>query len=168
MVVNHTDRVGGVLPARNDNAKWVLGSHTWDRCLYLGWGVIAPRKVAGGSEMSTEQKQAVVRRFMKETLAGGNVEVIDELLAPNYAEPCDGGMDRGGFKGALAAMAAAIASREFEIEDLVAEGDAVVATLHVGVHISQWREDRGPGSHLTYGLANGKNHGRTTRSPRRT
>jgi predicted ester cyclase len=90
-------------------------------------GVIAPRKVAGGSEMSTEQNKAVVRRFMKETLAGGNVEVIDELLAPNYANRAMAGMDRAGFKGALAAMAAAIASREFEIEDLVAEGDAVVA-----------------------------------------
>jgi len=28
--------------------------------------------------MSTEQNKAVVRRFITETLAGGNVDVIDE------------------------------------------------------------------------------------------
>jgi predicted ester cyclase len=118
-------------------------------------GVIAPRKVAGGSEMSTEQNKAVVRRFMKETLAGGNVEVIDELLAPNYANRAMAGMDRAGFKGALAAMAAAIASREFEIEDLVAEGDAVVARFTWAYTFPSGEKIAGRG--LTcYGLANGK------------
>jgi predicted ester cyclase len=105
--------------------------------------------------MSTEQNKAVVRRFMKETLAGGNVEVIDELLAPNYANRAMAGMDRAGFKGALAAMAAAIASREFEIEDLVAEGDAVVARFTWAYTFPSGEKIAGRG--LTYyGLANGK------------
>jgi predicted ester cyclase len=118
-------------------------------------GVIAPRKVAGGSEMSTEQNKAVVRRFMKETLAGGNVEVIDELLAPNYVNHAMAGMGLAGFKGALAAMAAAIASREFEIEDLVAEGDAVVARFTWAYTFPSGEKIAGRG--LTcYGLANGK------------
>ncbi len=105
--------------------------------------------------MSTEQNNAVVRRFMKETLAGGNVEVVDELLAPNYVYRAMAGMGLAGFKGALAAAAAAIAGREFEIEDLVAEGDAVVArftwayTFPSGEKIA--------GRDLTYyGLTNGK------------
>ena len=118
-------------------------------------GVIAPRKVAGGSEMSTEQNKAVVRRFMKETLAGGNVEVIDELLAPNYANRAMAGMDRAGFKGALAAMAAAIASREFEIEDLVAEGDAVVARFTWAYTFASGEKIAGRGV-TYYGLVNGK------------
>jgi predicted SnoaL-like aldol condensation-catalyzing enzyme len=98
--------------------------------------------------MSTEQNKAVVRRFMKETLAGGNVDVIDELLAPNYVNRAMAGMGLAGFKGALAGMAAAIAGREFEIEDLVAEGDAVVARFTWAYTFRQWGEDRRPGSHL--------------------
>ena len=34
--------------------------------------------------MSTEQNKAVVRRFMTEVLASGNVDLVDELLAPDY------------------------------------------------------------------------------------
>lgn len=105
--------------------------------------------------MSTEQNKAVVRRFMKETLAGGNVDVIDELLAPNYVNRAMGGMGLAGFKGALAAMAAAIPAREFEIEDLVAEGDAVVARFSFAYILSGGERVAGRG--LTYyGLANGK------------
>ena len=34
--------------------------------------------------MSTEQNKAVVRRFITEVLVGGNVDLIDDLLAANY------------------------------------------------------------------------------------
>ena len=104
---------------------------------------------------STEQNKAVVRRFMMEALVGGNVEVINELLAPNYVNRAMAGMDRAGFKGALAAMVAAIASREFEINDLVAEGDAVVARFTWAYIFANGEKIAGRG--LTYyGLANGK------------
>ena len=36
---------------------------------------------------STEQNKAVVRRFMTECLQGGNLAVLDEVLAPNYVNP---------------------------------------------------------------------------------
>ena len=98
--------------------------------------------------MSTEQNKAVVRRFITETLDGGNVDVIDELFAPNYVNRAMGGMDVAGFKATLAAMAAAIPGREFEIADLVAEGDAVVARFSFDVHPRQWGEDLGPGPDL--------------------
>ena len=105
--------------------------------------------------MSTEQNKAVVRRFMKETLAGGNVDVVDELLAPNYVNRAMGGMDVAGFKGALAGMAAALAGREFDIEDLVAEGDAVVARFTFVYTLASGEKISGRG--LTYyGLANGR------------
>ena len=76
--------------------------------------------------MSTDQNKAVVRRFITEVLAGGNVELIDELLAPNYTNPTMG-TDRSAFKAMLTGMAAAIPERRFDLLDLVAEGDAVVA-----------------------------------------
>ena len=77
--------------------------------------------------MSTEQNKAVVRRFMSEALAGGDAVALDELLAPNYHNPMMGGMDRAGFRALLPALRTVISDMRFDIVDLVAEGDAVVA-----------------------------------------
>lgn len=76
--------------------------------------------------MSTEQNKAVVRRFMIEALTGRNVGLADEVLAPNYVNRMTGA-DLAGFKGMLAGMSAALSDVRFDISDLVAEGDAVVA-----------------------------------------
>jgi predicted ester cyclase len=76
--------------------------------------------------MSTEQNKAVVRRFMTEVLSGRNVGVADEVLAPNYAN-LSTGADLAGFKGFLTGIKSALTDIRFDIDDLVAEGDAVVA-----------------------------------------
>jgi predicted ester cyclase len=77
--------------------------------------------------MSIEQNKAVVRRFVSDVLVGGNLDQIDELLAPNYINRGLGGLDRAAFKATLGGLAAAIPHRRIDIENLVAEGDAVVA-----------------------------------------
>ena len=77
--------------------------------------------------MSTEQNKAVVRRFITELLAGGNLDLIDELCAPNFVNTAMGGTDLAGFKAMLPAMGAVISGMTIDIVDLVAEGDAVVA-----------------------------------------
>lgn len=77
--------------------------------------------------MSTEQNKAVVRRFMTEVLEGGNSDAIDDVLAPNYVNTAMGGTDLAGFKAMLPAMGAVIYGMRFNIVNLVAEGDAVVA-----------------------------------------
>ena len=71
--------------------------------------------------MSTEQNKAVVRRFITEALEGGNLAVLDEVLAPNYVNPAMGGADLAGFKAILTGMAAAVSLR-FTIQELVADG----------------------------------------------
>jgi predicted ester cyclase len=76
--------------------------------------------------MSTEQNKAVVRRFMTEILAGGNIALVDELLAPNYVNRATG-TDREATKGVFTALRGALPGLRFQIENLVAEGDAVVA-----------------------------------------
>lgn len=76
--------------------------------------------------MSTDENKAVVRRFMTEVLAGGNVDLVDELLAPNYQNRAMG-TDLTAFKAMLTSLAAALPERRFDVEDLVAEGNAVVA-----------------------------------------
>ena len=59
-------------------------------------------------------------------LVGGRVDLVDELLAPNYVNRAMGDIDRAGFKAWLSVASAGPGSR-MQIEDLVAEADAVVA-----------------------------------------
>ena len=76
--------------------------------------------------MSIVKNKAVVRRFIKEVLSRGNVDLLDELLAPNYVNPSMGVTNRAGFKSAVSGLKAAMPVREFKVEDLVAEGNSVV------------------------------------------
>ena len=104
---------------------------------------------------STDQNKAVVRRFITELLSGGNISVVDELLAPNYVNRGMGGIDRAGFKAMLPAMATVMPGRGMEIEDLVAEGDAVVARFTFEWTLASGEKISGRG--LTYyRLADGR------------
>ncbi|MBZ0298302.1 MAG: ester cyclase [Anaerolineae bacterium] len=76
--------------------------------------------------MSTDQNKAVVRRFMMEVLTGRSLDHADEMLAPNYKNHMTGA-DLAAFKGMLTGMSTALSGMKFEIEELVAEGDSVVA-----------------------------------------
>jgi predicted ester cyclase len=76
--------------------------------------------------MSTEKNKNIVRRFITEVLSGRNLSLADEVLAPNYVNGLTGG-DLAAFKGMLTGMSTALSDFRFEIDDLVAEGDAVVA-----------------------------------------
>ena len=76
--------------------------------------------------MTTDGNKAVVKRFIKEVLGSGNVKLIDELLAPNYVNPSMGVTNRAGFKDVVSGLKESSQNRDFEITDLVAEGDSVV------------------------------------------
>jgi predicted ester cyclase len=91
--------------------------------------------------VSIEQNKAVVRRFV-EVLSGGDPGAIDELLAPTYVNRAMGDAGLAAFKAMLPAAAAAMPGRRMDIQDLVAEGDAVVIrftfeyTFANGEHLS--------------------------------
>jgi predicted SnoaL-like aldol condensation-catalyzing enzyme len=76
--------------------------------------------------VSTVKNKAVVRRFVKEVLGRGNLDLLDELLAPNYVNPSMGVKNRDGFKGVVSGLKTAMPKRDFKIENLVAEGNSVV------------------------------------------
>jgi hypothetical protein len=76
--------------------------------------------------MSTEQNKAVVRRYITEVLAGGQVDLVDDLLGTDYVNRGMGDMDRATFKAWLSGASAGGGNR-MELRELVAEGDAVVA-----------------------------------------
>ena len=73
---------------------------------------------------------------------------------PNYQNPMMGGMDRAGFKAMLPALRTVISDMRFDIENLVAEGDAVVARFTSEITLTTGKKIDGRG--LTYyRLANG-------------
>jgi predicted ester cyclase len=76
--------------------------------------------------ISTEHNKEIVRRFVTEALSGRNLGLADEVLAPNYVNRMTGA-DLAAFKGMLTGMSTALSDVRFEIDDLVAEGDSVVA-----------------------------------------
>jgi predicted ester cyclase len=105
--------------------------------------------------MSTEQNKAVVRRFVTEILTGNNLGLADELLAPGYVNRATG-TDLAGFKQMLGGLRSVLTDIQYDMDDLVAEGDAVVA---------RWKMEatnNGTGKKLSargltyYRLANGK------------
>ena len=105
--------------------------------------------------MSTEENKAVVRRFMTEVLQGGDLDALDDVLAPNYTNPAMGGADLAGFRAILTSMGAAVSGMQFNIQDLTAEGDAVVARFTLEVTRTSGEKVAAQG--LTYyRLTNGK------------
>jgi predicted ester cyclase len=105
--------------------------------------------------MSTEQNKAVVRRFVTEILTGNNLGLADELMAPGYVNRATGA-DLAGFKQMLGGLKSVLTDIQYDMVDLVAEGDAVVA---------RWKMEatnNGSGKKLSargltyYRLANGK------------
>ena len=80
--------------------------------------------------MSNENK-ALVRRLIKE-VEKGNVDVIDELLAPDFVDHDllpDQEPDREGYKRGIVKDRAAFSNLGITIEEQIAEGDKVVTRL---------------------------------------
>jgi serine phosphatase RsbU (regulator of sigma subunit)/ketosteroid isomerase-like protein len=80
-----------------------------------------------------QRNKVLVRRFL-EAQAKGNLNVIDEVLAPHFVDhdrlPAQA-PDREGYKRAIAEYHAAFSNVRFLVEDQVAEGDKVVSRFMV-------------------------------------
>lgn len=81
--------------------------------------------------MSTDANKRVVQRFVDEVLAAGRVETIDELVASDFVshtwDMTDAGRDK--LKDTTPQMHGRLTDVQMTVEDLVAEGDQVVARL---------------------------------------
>ena len=86
---------------------------------------------------STVENKAIVRRFLEE-LDKGNLDVIDELLSPDFVDRSlmpGQGPTREDFKRSVAEILEGYSATSFTIEEQVAEGDTVVTRVrHSGVH----------------------------------
>ena len=81
--------------------------------------------------MSTDANKQLVERFVREVLAGGQVDAIDELVGPDFVshtwDMTDAGRDK--LKETTPQMHQRLADVKMSIEDLVAEDGQVVARL---------------------------------------
>ena len=80
--------------------------------------------------MSAEQNKALARRVLEEMFNKGNLDVADELLAPDYVDH-DPAMPEDvhgpeGFKQYVGAYRSAFSDLHVQIEDQIAEEDKVV------------------------------------------
>jgi serine phosphatase RsbU (regulator of sigma subunit)/predicted ester cyclase len=81
-----------------------------------------------GDSVSAEDNKALVRRFLEEQ-AKGNLDVIDELLSPDFVDRSllpGQGPTREDFKRSVAEILDAFSTISFTIEEQIAEGDTVV------------------------------------------
>src|ERR687894_1534893 len=76
-----------------------------------------------------EKNKAIVRRFIEEVYNRGNLDVADELLAPNFVSRdalAGEEASREDLKREIAEQAATSSDLRFSIEEQIAEGDKVV------------------------------------------
>jgi predicted ester cyclase len=88
--------------------------------------------------VSVEENKALFRRTYEELLNEGNLDVADELVAPEFINhEAPPGRDRGpeSMRGLANMLRTAFPDLSFEIEELVAEGDVVAGRLTMsGTH----------------------------------
>jgi predicted ester cyclase len=78
----------------------------------------------------SEANKTVVRRLVNEVLNGGNLELIDELYAPELAEAA---------KRWITPFRASFPDVQMEIVEVIAEGDKVVGRFTCSAtHLGDW------------------------------
>ncbi len=86
----------------------------------------------------SEQNKALVRRLLEEDISQG-LPIADEIIHPNFYDHTNPpGMERGieGHTAVVALFRSVFPDREWRIDDLIAEGDKVVArTTLRGTHL---------------------------------
>jgi len=89
--------------------------------------------------MTLEDNKRVVRRFLEELFGAGNLNLLDELVAPNAVHiPVNKATSYGwepgreGFRQHVIWFHNAYADMHLTVDDLIAEGDRVVAFWTMG------------------------------------
>ena len=79
--------------------------------------------------MSAEESKATMRRYFLDAFEQGNIDLLDELLAPDYVNhtPATPDLPTGpeGVKGVVTMFRSAMPDLRVLIEDMIAEGDKV-------------------------------------------
>jgi predicted ester cyclase len=107
--------------------------------------------------MSTEQNKALFRRVMEEVFNRGNMSLIDELIAPDFVEheepPPGMPAGREGVKQLATMLHSAFPDITASIDDIIAEGDKVVArSTWSGTHKGEFMGIAPTGKSVSFGV----------------
>lgn len=107
------------------------------------WALDAEDKRDQAEEsMSLEENRALVRRFYADVVSGGDLSVLETLIAPDYCDHNAGPQSRRGpavVQAHVAALRTTFPDFTLDIEDMVAEGDRVVTRVSGrGTHLGRW------------------------------
>ena len=94
--------------------------------------------------MSAEENKALVRRYIDEAVNKGNLDVLDEVLDPNYVNPTSplgrtpGGVER--YRQGVIGTRTAFPDIQVRFENMIAEGDLVAyQSIWTGTHLGEFR-----------------------------
>jgi predicted ester cyclase len=86
------------------------------------------------AEASLAANKALVRRYIEEALSGGNLKILDDIVAPNYVDNSPGAEEGRGpreIRAAQGRIRTLFKDVRYHLDQLVAEGDRVVARYTV-------------------------------------
>jgi steroid delta-isomerase-like uncharacterized protein len=78
--------------------------------------------------MSVEQNRVTARRYVEEWMSGGPLDLVDELVAPDYVSHGPSGTPGGGrddLKALMSALRRGLSSLRVSAEQIIAEDDLV-------------------------------------------
>ena len=79
--------------------------------------------------MTAEESKTIVRRFYDEVMGQGRVELLDELMDPNFVDHGEALFDspqgRENLRQGIVAAQGVLPNLNVELEDIIAEGDLV-------------------------------------------
>ncbi|HUG48756.1 MAG TPA: ester cyclase [Candidatus Limnocylindria bacterium] len=78
----------------------------------------------------SDENRALVERFYAEVISGGNVDALDELMAPDFVEhgaPAGLPAGREGFKEFVRVLRTGFPDFRWSVDDWIVAGDKVVA-----------------------------------------
>ena len=109
--------------------------------------------------MSVEENKAIIRRFYEEIFT--NPDIFDETVAADVTVGDTHGLDA--YKKVMSKWIAGFPDGEFVVEDIIAEGDKVVARYSFsGTHTGEWfgipptNKQVSFGGTVTFRIADGK------------
>jgi len=115
----------------------------------------------------SEDNKAIVRRFWEEAFSTGNLDVVDEIVSPEFVRTTTRGSRRSGIeqgvKQNITRDRIAFPDFRLTIEEMIAEGNKVAVRLTArGTHKGEFRSIPATGNEVTFGvfsmhrIANGK------------
>ena len=99
--------------------------------------------------MSTEENKALVRRWLEESLLQGNLDLADEIIAPDFIYHGTDVRGIDGHKAWITWASTLAADGRLTFEDMVAEGNKVVFRVSLsGTHQAEWLGIPATGKHF--------------------